>query len=65
MKKIMILALREYRTAIRTKAFIIGLVVAPIFMGGSLIVFALFKDMVDVSDKTIIVMDQSGFITDA
>ena len=35
MRKTLRLARREYRAAVRTKGFIIGLVVAPIMMSGS------------------------------
>lgn len=64
MRKIFILAKREYRAAVRTKSFIIGLVLAPIFMGGSLIVFALLKDKVDLTEKHIAVIDHSGMIAE-
>jgi len=64
MRKVFILAKREYRAAVRTKSFIIGLVLAPIFMGGSLIAFALLKDRVDLSDKHITVIDHSGMIAE-
>jgi len=64
MRKIFILAKREYRAAVRTKSFIIGLVLAPIFMGGSLIVFALFKDKVDLSERRIAIIDHSGIMAE-
>jgi ABC-2 type transport system permease protein len=65
MRKILILARREYRTAVRTRGFIIGLIIAPVFMGGSLIVFAIFQDRVDVTDKNIVVIDRSGVIAES
>ena len=64
MRKIFVLVKREYRTAVRTKSFIIGLLLAPVFMGGSLIVFALMKDKVDTSDKHIVIIDHSGIMAD-
>ncbi len=64
MRKVLILAKREYNTAVRTKGFIIGLLLAPVFMGGSGIVFALMKDKVDLSDKHIAVIDHSGLMTE-
>ncbi len=64
MHKISVLVKREYRTAVRTKSFIIGLLLAPVFMGGSLVVFAIMKDKVDTSDKEIAVIDNSGVIAD-
>jgi ABC-2 type transport system permease protein len=65
MYKILILALREFRTSVRTKAFIIGLIITPIFMFGSLFVMEFFKDKVDISDKTIYVLDHTGKVSTA
>ncbi|RPH96862.1 MAG: ABC transporter permease [Calditrichaeota bacterium] len=65
MTKLFILAAREYIASVRTKGFIIGLVLAPIFMGGSLIAFALLKDRVDVTDKRVVIIDHSGRIAAA
>jgi ABC-2 type transport system permease protein len=64
MLKILILAKREYNSAVRTKGFIIGLLLAPVFMGGSLIVFALMKDKVDLTEKQIAIIDHSGLMTE-
>lgn len=64
MRKILILAKREYNSAVRTKGFIIGLLLAPVFMGGSLIVFALMKDKVDLTEKHIAIIDHSGLMTE-
>jgi ABC-2 type transport system permease protein len=64
MRKILILARREYNTAVRTKGFIIGLLLAPVLMGGSGIVFALMKDKVDLSEKHIVIIDHSGLMTE-
>jgi ABC-2 type transport system permease protein len=62
MNKTLVIAKREYRAAVRTKGFLITLLLLPIFMGGSLIVFALMKDRVDLTDKRIAVIDQSGLL---
>jgi len=60
MRKIFHLAIREYKASVKTKGFIIGLIVAPIFMGGSMIAFALLRDRVDTTDKTLAVLDRTG-----
>ena len=62
MRKILILAIREYKTAIRTRSFIVGLVVAPIMMFGGILAVGLFKDKVNINDKKIIVIDHTGRI---
>ncbi len=62
MRKILWLAAREYKVSVRTKGFIIGLVMFPIFMGGSGIAIAIFKDRVDTTDQRIAVIDRSGVV---
>ena len=64
MNKSLIIAKREYRAAVRTKAFLISLILLPVFMGGGLLVFTLLKDKVDVNDKKVIVLDYSGTMGD-
>lgn len=58
--KILRVAAREYKAVVRTKGFIIGLILAPVLMGGSGIAFALLKGRIDTSDKRIAVIDRSG-----
>lgn len=60
MNKILIIAKREYRAAVRTKAFLVSLILLPVFMGGSLLVFTLLKDKKDIADKKLAVIDYSG-----
>jgi len=64
MRKILRLARREYSASVRTKGFIIGLALAPIFMSGSLIAIALFRSKVDTADKFIAVVDRSGVVVE-
>lgn len=65
MRKILWMAQREYKVSVRTKGFIIGLIVFPIFMGGSGIAIALLKDRVDTTDRIIAVIDRSGVVAQA
>lgn len=58
-------AKREYLAQVRTKGFLIGLMLAPVLMGGSGIAFALLKDRVDTKDRKIAVVDHSGIVADA
>lgn len=64
MNKALIIAKREYRAAVRTKGFLIGILILPIFMGGGLLVFTLLKDKVDLDDKRIAVIDSSGIFNE-
>ncbi|MFA6352193.1 MAG: hypothetical protein WCW86_07705, partial [Bacteroidales bacterium] len=62
MNKTLVIAKREYIAAVRTKGFIITMLLLPIFMGGGFIVMALTQDKVDLTDKRIAVIDQSGLV---
>jgi ABC-2 type transport system permease protein len=65
MRKIMILARREYFAAVRRKGFLIGLFLMPVFMSSGFIAIKLSQKMADVTDKTIAVIDRSGIMADA
>lgn len=65
MRKIFTFTKREYKASVKTKGFIIGLILAPIFMAGGLIAFAIFKDRVDTTDKKVAIVDRSGVIASA
>jgi ABC-2 type transport system permease protein len=58
-------AVREYVAAVKTKGFIIGLVLAPIMMSGGAVAFLLLKDRVDTTDKMVVVIDRSGVLAGA
>jgi ABC-2 type transport system permease protein len=65
LRKILRIAKREYVAAVHTKAFMIGLVIAPIIMGGGFIALALFKDRVDTDEKVIALLDHTGVVAQA
>lgn len=65
MRKIWILTKREFITSVRTKSFLIGLIIAPLLMGGSFIVIKLSEDKVDLTDKKFAVIDHSGIMVEA
>jgi ABC-type Na+ efflux pump permease subunit len=56
---------REYKTSVKSKGFIIGLVMAPIFVCGSLVAFLLLKDKVDTNDQRAVIIDRSGVVAEA
>ncbi len=60
MRKVWIIASREYRATIRTKAFLIALVLMPVLMGGGIFVQTAMEGRVDTADKRIAVVDLSG-----
>src|SRR5205807_1985584 len=59
MRKMWVIAAREYNAAVRTKAFIIGLLLMPLLMGGSIIMQTLFKDVRDLKPKEFAVIDRT------
>src|SRR5262249_10136416 len=59
MRKIIVVAVREYLAAVRTKAFIIGLLIMPIMMCGSIVVQALLRNFRDTSEKKFAVIDRT------
>ena len=65
MRKVLLVAARDYNAAVRTKGFIIGLVLMPILFGGSLIGVKLIESQRDIRDKRIAIVDHSGVIAQA
>ncbi len=64
MLKALKIAWREYKATVRTKGFIIGLIIAPIFMSGSGIAIKLLEDQVDTNDKRVVIIDHSNLMAD-
>jgi len=59
-RKILIIARREYRAMVGTKAFLIALTMMPVLMLGGIAVHAFLRDRVETEDKTIVVVDHTG-----
>lgn len=60
MHKIFTLFKREYRAAVRTKSFIISLVIVPIMMGGGFAAVIIMENKVDTEAKHFTVIDRTG-----
>lgn len=58
--KILAVARAEYTQAIRSKAFLIGVLMMPIMMGGSIVAQILLKDQVDLTKRTCAIVDPTG-----
>jgi len=65
MRKTFRIAKREYKASVQTKGFIIGLMLAPLLMGGGIIAMMLFKDRVDTTDKKAAIVDRSSVVAEA
>lgn len=64
MNKILTVAKAEYLIAITSKAFLIGIVMMPVFMCGAFVVQYLTKDQIDTEPRKLAVVDQTGKLFD-
>ena len=62
MSKIYTVMRNEYLRAVRTKAFIIGVLITPLLFGASIIVMAVSENNKDLSDRHFAVVDRSGML---
>lgn len=60
MRKVWVIAGREYLASVRTKAFLISLILMPILFGGGAIAHMLLEGRVDLEDKRLVVVDGTG-----
>jgi ABC-2 type transport system permease protein len=65
MHRILVIARRDYIATVRTKAFLIGLIVAPILFGGGLLGVSLVKDKPDTRMRRIAIVDRTGALSGA
>jgi ABC-2 type transport system permease protein len=59
MRKVLVIAAREYRAAVRTRAFLISLCLMPVLMGGSFLIQMVFKQLDDTTEKRVAVLDRT------
>ena len=64
MRKTLIVAQSEFTTLVKTKAFLISLILMPIVMGGSIMLVRATKDATDSKDRTFAVVDYTGTIAE-
>lgn len=60
MNKAFGIARNEFLTSVRSKAFIVGVLAAPLFMGAALVMNALAANSGDMSDRRFAVIDHTG-----
>lgn len=60
MRKILVIAKREYVASVRTKAFIIALVLMPVFFGGGIVAQKLLDGRANVDTQRFVVADETG-----
>jgi ABC-type Na+ efflux pump permease subunit len=59
MRKMLVVAVREYLAAVRTKTFVITLIIMPVLMSGSIFVQWLLRDFHDTKTKHFAVVDRT------
>jgi ABC-2 type transport system permease protein len=60
MHRVLVIAGREYFAAVKTKSFVIGVLLMPILMGGGFIAQAFLRDQVDPRPKHYAVIDRTA-----
>jgi ABC-2 type transport system permease protein len=59
MRKILVIAGREYRAAVKTKSFIISVVIMPLIMGGSFLMHKVTEGRIDTKEKRFALVDRT------
>jgi ABC-2 type transport system permease protein len=57
--KILIVAKRDYLASVRTKAFLFGLVIAPLLFGGGIIGVAIVNKRPDIRERPVAIIDRT------
>ena len=65
MRKVLLLAKREYLGSVKTKAFFVMVALMPVLMSGGIVVLAFMESQTDTEDKRIAVLDHTGQIAEA
>lgn len=60
--KALIVALAEFTTMVRSKGFLLGLLMMPLFMGIALGVSKFTRNATDIKDRPFVVVDRSGVL---
>ena len=64
MNKILVIANREFRAIVGTKAFLIAIIMMPILMGGGIAVQIFLHNRLGPTERKIMVLDSSGVMFD-
>ena len=64
MPKALIVAQSEFVTLVRSKAFLVGLILMPVVMGTSIMLVRATKDATDMKDRTFALVDYTGVVAE-
>src|SRR5713101_8365745 len=59
MRKVLVIAAREYLATVRTKGFVISLLLMPLLMSGGYLAQRLVGDQIDVHERRFAIVDRS------
>src|SRR6478672_2284941 len=62
--KTLIVAQSEFTTLVKTKGFLVGLILMPVVIGGSFLLVRATKDTTDLKDRTFAIVDYTGVIAE-
>ncbi len=65
MRKTIVVAVREYQAAVKSKAFIISMIALPIIWGGGIMIQLVMRNKVDTKDKRVAVLDNTDQLYDS
>jgi ABC-2 type transport system permease protein len=60
LRRILLIAKRDYLMSIRNKTFIIGLIMAPLLFGGGFLGIAIMNARPDIADRHVAILDRTG-----
>src|ERR1700747_2682271 len=60
MRRILLVAKRDYLATIKSKPFLFGLIVAPVLFGSGFIGLAIMKAKPDIKERKIAILDHTG-----
>ncbi|MDB2687259.1 ABC transporter permease [Mariniblastus sp.] len=65
MRKIITIAVREYKAMVATKAFLLSIIVMPVIMLGSILVMSVLQSRAEIKTLRIAVIDHTGVFSSA
>ena len=64
MRKIITIAVREYKAMVATKAFLLSIIVMPVIMLGSILIMSLLESQAEIKTRRIAVVDRTGIFSE-
>ena len=65
MRKIITIAVREYKAMVATKAFLLSIILMPVIMLGSIVIMSVLQSQAEVKTRRIALVDHTGIFSTA